>query len=93
VKIASSEKTKEFSGDNLGSRVTLFNEKLISKIKEDRWDEVLLQCTSQDMDDILSGDEAGDALMLDNVAGDVLTWRAQGNISNGRHLTFTPFQS
>jgi hypothetical protein len=58
VKITSGEKMMEFLGDNLGSHVTLFNEKLICKIKEDRWDKVLLQCTSQDMDDIPSGDEA-----------------------------------
>jgi hypothetical protein len=78
VKIASGEKTMEFLGDNLGSRVTLFNEKLISKIKEDHWDEVLLQCTSQDIDDIPSSDEAGDALMLDNVAGDVFDLESPG---------------
>jgi hypothetical protein len=78
VKIASGEKTMEFSGDNLGSRVTLFNEKLISKIKEDRWDEVLLQCTSQDMDDIPSGNKAGDASMLDNVASDVFDLESPG---------------
>jgi hypothetical protein len=78
VKIASSEKTMEFSGNNLGSRVTLFNKKLISKIKEDRWDEVLLQCTSQDMDDIPSGNEVGDASMLDNVAGDVFDLESPG---------------
>jgi hypothetical protein len=78
VKIASGEKTMEFLGDNLGSRVTLFNEKLISKIKEDRWDEVLLQCMLQDMDDIPSGNEAGDASMLDNVAGDVFDLESPG---------------
>ena len=62
----------EFSGNNFGFCVTLFNEKLISKIKEDCWDEVLLQCMLQDsMDDIQSGDEMGDVSMLDHVAGDM----------------------
>jgi hypothetical protein len=32
----------------------------------------------QDMDDIPSGDEAGDASMLDNVAGDVFDLESPG---------------
>ena len=78
MKIASGEKAMEFSGDNFGSCVSLFQEKLVSKIKEDCWDEVLLQCTSQDMDDIQSGDEMSNILMLDHVAGDVFDLESSG---------------
>jgi len=78
VKIASGEKVMEFSGDNFGSHVTLFNEKLVSKIKEDCWNEVLLQCTLQDMDDIQSGDEVGDVSMLNHVASDAFDLESPG---------------
>ena len=78
MKFASGEKVMEFLGNNCGSHVTLFNKKLVSKIKEDHWNEVLLQCTSQDMDDIQSGDEVGDVSMLDHVASDVFDLESPG---------------
>jgi hypothetical protein len=71
VKIASGEKKMEFSGDKLESRVVFYNTKLVSKITDDRWDEVLSECRDHDMDVIESGDEAGNMSMLDHVAGDI----------------------
>lgn len=71
AKIATGEKKTDFSGDNLGSRVIFFSSKLISKVTEERWDEVLAECMDNNMDMIESGDEMGDVSMLDLVAGDV----------------------
>lgn len=70
----------DFSGDKLESRVVFYNNKLVSKIKEDRWDEVLSECRDHDMDCIESGDEAGDVSMLDHVAGDVFDLESPAKI-------------
>ena len=59
-----------FSGDTLDTHVIFYN-KLVSKITEEWWDEVLSECRGHDTDDIELGDEAGDVSMLDLVAGDV----------------------
>jgi hypothetical protein len=65
------EKKTDFSGDNLQSRVVFFSSKLVSKVAEERWDEVLAECADNNMDMIESGNEMGDISMLDFVAGDV----------------------
>jgi hypothetical protein len=70
----------------LDARITLFNDKLVSKINDDHWREVLSQCIPEGMDDIQSGDEHGDMLMLDYIAGDILILRVRGSINN--HLKY-----
>ena len=67
-----------FSGDKLGTRVSLINEKLISKVNEDRWNEVLLECTPKGIDDFQSGDEGGDRSILDHIGGDVFDFESPG---------------
>ena len=59
-----------FSGDTLDTCVIFYN-KLVSKVTEEQWDEVLSECRGHDTDDIELGDEVGDVSMLDLVAGDV----------------------
>jgi hypothetical protein len=62
VKIVAGEKIPAFSGENLDARITLFNDKLVSKINDDHWREVLSQCIPEGMDDIQSGNEHGDVV-------------------------------
>lgn len=78
VKHVAGEQLVAFSGDNLGTRVTLFNEKLVSKINEDRWNEVLSKCMPKGIDDIESGDEGGDRSILDHIGGDVFDFESPG---------------
>ena len=80
VKHMAGEQLVAFSGDKLGTRVTLFNEKLISKVNEDRWNEVLLECTPKGIDDFQSGDEleGGDRSILDHIGGDVFDFESPG---------------
>ena len=67
-----------FLGNKLGTRVNLINEKLISKVNEDRWNEVLLECTPKGIDDFQFGDEGGDRSILDHIGGDVFDFESLG---------------
>jgi hypothetical protein len=78
MKIVAGEKMPAFSGENLDARITLFNDKLVSKINDDRWREVLSQCIPEGMDDIQSGDKHGDVSMLDHIAGNILDFKSPG---------------
>ena len=49
-----------FSGDKLDTHVVFYN-KLVSKITEEWWDEVLSKCRGHDTDDIELGDEVGES--------------------------------
>jgi hypothetical protein len=78
VKIVAGEKMPAFSGENLDACITLFNDKLVSKINDDGRREVLSQRTPKGTDDIRSGDKHGDMLMLDHIAGNIIYFESLG---------------
>jgi hypothetical protein len=78
VKIVAGEKMLAFLGENLDARIILFNDKLVSKINDDHWGEVLSQCIPEGMDDIRSGNKHGDVSMLDHIAGDIFDFGSPG---------------
>jgi hypothetical protein len=47
-------------------------------MNDDYWREVLSQCIPEGMDDIWSGDENGDVLMLDHIAGNIFVFESPG---------------